>query len=126
MAAIGQRIAPRRRFALFNVRAFRSLRQALDQDRWMTYGTYVLFGGSVLTAAFARAIGGLKPGDILLLLFTLALVIRRVQRKEYSFAITPVDTAFLLIIFTGTFLPAAMMVVRHVYLSKDAINALAG
>lgn len=92
----------------------------------MTYGVYIMFAVSVLTAAVARSIGGLKPGDLLLVLFTVMLAIRRVIRKDWSFTVTAIDTAFLLLIVTGTFFPLAMAVYRHVYISKEVINALAG
>lgn len=122
MTATGQRIAA----DTMNTSWWQALNQRLSQGRWMTYGTYILFSVSVLTAAVSRAIGGLKPGDLLLVLFALLLIGRRVLRRDFTFQVTAIDTAFLLIIGAGTFIPLAMVVLRHVYIAKETINALAG
>jgi hypothetical protein len=105
---------------------WRSLGQRLGQGRWMTYGVYILFTVSVLTAAVSRAIGGLKPGDLLLLLFTALLLGRRVIRKDFSYQVTAIDTAFLFIMAAGTLFPLGLAIYRHIYISKETINALAG
>ena len=122
MTATGQRMAPRQR----NTSSLRSIAQFFRGPQWMLYGTYVLFVVAVLTAAVSRAIAGLKPGEILLVLFVAALAVRRLVRKDFSFTVTPVDFAFVLIIAAGTLLPLVTAELRHIYITKDMISGLAG
>ena len=106
--------------------SLRGLAQGFRERQWLVYGAYTLFAGSVLTAATARGIAGLKPGEVLLALIAGSLVVRRLIRKDYSFAVTPVDIAFVLLLVAGTLLPLLKAVLSGLYISKDMINALAG
>ncbi|MBA3826998.1 MAG: hypothetical protein H0X24_24285, partial [Ktedonobacterales bacterium] len=84
------------------------------------------FAGAVLTAATARGIVGLKPGDLLLSGMAGLLVVRRFVRKDFSFAVTPIDVGFMLLILAGTLLPLLKAVLEGLYISKEMLNALAG
>lgn len=122
MTAAGQRSTPRQRFAA----DWQAVVKFFRGREWMVYSTYVVFAVSILTAAVSRAIGGLKPGELLLILFVALLGLRRVIRRDFSFPVTIVDAAFTLLIAAGTFLPMLTAELRHVYITKDMVSALAG
>lgn len=122
MAATGQHFIP----GATRPNRLQALIAALKQQSWPTYAAYTLFTVTLLTSAFARAIAGLKPGEILLGLVVLALVVRRVVRRDFSFVTTPVDLGFILLIVAGTWLPLIAAEVRGVYLTKEIATALAG
>jgi hypothetical protein len=122
MTASGQRKAPRHNTTF----SLDSIAQVFRGRQWMIYGAYIVLAVAVLLAAFARAVGGLKPGEILLILFAGILILRRLVKRDFSFQITLVDVGFLLIIVAGTFLPLIAAILRHIYIDKTVISGLIG
>lgn len=122
MAAMGQHLIP----GVTKPNRLQALTAALKQQSWLAYAAYILFAVTLLTSAFARAVGGLKPGEILLGLVVVALVARRVVRRDFSFVTTPVDLGFILLIIAGTWLPMIAAEVRGIYLTKTMATALIG
>ena len=74
---------------------------ATQWQTWLMYGGYTVFVISLLMADVSRSIAGLKPGELLLVLFVGALALRRIINRDFSFVTTPIDFGFLLLIVTG-------------------------
>ncbi len=93
---------------------------------WPIYSAYALFAIALLLASFGRAIAGLKPGEVALIMLAGALALRRVVRHDFSFAVTSVDAAFLIFIAAGTILPLITLEARGIYLTKDNFRGVIG
>jgi hypothetical protein len=91
---------------------------------WPIYAAYGVLGLALLLGSFPRAIAGLKPHEIALLLLAVALVARRMVRRDWHISVSWIDAAFGLLVIFGTLVPLVTMEVRGMPITADAAKAL--
>ena len=93
---------------------------------WFAYGAYIVLTVTLFMADFSRSIGGLKPGELLLVLFVGILALHRVLNRDFSFVVTPIDAGFLALIIAGTWIPLVVTAARGIYITSDIVHSLVG
>lgn len=95
-------------------------------QQWLAFGVYIVLAVSLLFADVARAVGGFKPGELLLFALTGVVFFRRLVQRDGSYVVTLVDGAFLCLILTGTLIPLLTLEFRGTYISTDIVKSLLG
>lgn len=95
-------------------------------SHWPPYAAYGVLSLALLLGSFPRAVAGLKPHEIALVVLAVALVVRRIARHDAQVSVSLIDAAFAGLIVFGSLVPLATMEARGAFITADAVKALLG